>query len=81
MHTCQKWRIRFENTVYAYDDTNTHLIDSQLIWSFLDPSAQSEFEKGLYKKLEDKEEECIHFLRQFEAIIGSRLSVVEWSIV
>ena len=64
LHTCQNGGL-YLDTVYAYDETNTHLIDNQLTWSFLDPSARSEFEKGLYKKLEGKEEECIHFLRQF----------------
>jgi len=64
LHTCQNGGLDLD-TVYAYDEPNTHLIDNQLTWSFRDPSARSEFEKGLYKKLEGKEEECIHFLRQF----------------
>jgi len=64
LKTCQNGGLDLD-TVFDYDLENSHLIDENLEWSFLEPDCMSDFEKNLHKKLEGTEEDCIHFLRQF----------------
>ena len=53
------------DTVFEYDAPNSHLIDPDLMWGFLEDEHKTEFERSLFEKLVGKEEEMVKYFRWY----------------